>query len=852
MEEIARGCVGSAFAVSSGLRQEASTVIGRVRIVWAFAVLAAALAADLAAQPGGDARPGREKGDTLLPNGWRIAPAGKHLPVGDLPLAMVQSPDGRYLIIENNGYAKPLLTVVDLKTFLVVQRVPMDSAWLGLAWHPDGRRLYASGSASNAIHELLWAQGRLKPGATISLGPKEAGKFVGGLSVSPDGKRVYAVNPLGQTLSAVDLESRSVLRTVPLEAEPYTCLVSKDGRSLYVSLWGGSRISIFDSSTLEKIGEIATGEHPSAIVESPDGGRLFVACANTNAVWILGFAERRAEETVSVSLSPKAPPGSTPNAVAISADGGRLLVANADNNTVAAVDVSKRGHSRVEGFVPTGWYPTGAAFDRDDSRIFVLSGKGLASQANPRGPQPGSTNDSQYIAALLTGSLSVLAAPTPSALAEYTRTVYRLNPDRDATRPSPPSASKGSPIPPKVGGKSPIRHVFYIVRENRTYDQILGDVAAGNGDPNLCLFGEEVTPNAHAIARQFVLLDNFYVDAEVSFDGHSFSTAAYATDATEKLWPQYYGRQDGKYLSEGGGPNRNPYGNITAPSAGYIWDACRRADVSVRSYGEFAVPHEENDEDRAGEPPYVGSVPGLSGFVCPDYPPYDLSIPDAKRVDVWLREFRQFEADGKLPRLSILRLGNDHTAGTRPGYPTPRAMIAENDAALGRILEAISKSQYWKESAVFVLEDDAQNGPDHVDAHRSVALVASPWTKRGAVDSTLYTTSGMLRTIELILGLPPMSQYDAAATPMYRAFTNTPDSRPFAALPARIPLDEKNDPAAYGAEASLRMDISEADRVPDQELNEILWRSVRGADAPVPPAVRAGFVRPLPDDDGDD
>jgi hypothetical protein len=245
-------------------------------------------------------------------------------------------------------------------------------------------------------------------------------------------------------------------------------------------------------------------------------------------------------------------------------------------------------------------------------------------------------------------------------------------------------------------------------------------------------------------------------------------------------------------------------------------------------------------------------VPGLSGFVCPDYPPYDLSIPDGKRVDVWLREFRDFEANGKLPRLSILRLPNDHTAGTRPGSPTPRAMIAENDAALGRILDAISKSHYWKESAIFVLEDDAQNGPDHVDAHRSVALVASPWTKRGVVDSTLYTTSGVLRTIELILGLPPMSQYDAAATPMHRAFANAPDLRPYTALPARIPLDEKNDPAAYGAAASMQMDMSEADRVPDQEMNEILWRSVRGADAPVPPAVRAGFVRPIPDGDDDD
>jgi YVTN family beta-propeller protein len=797
-------------------------------------------------------RPGRGKTDTLLPNGWRIAPAGKHLQVGDLPLSLVQSPDGRYAVVENNGYAKPTLTVVDLKRFVVLDRVPLDSAWLGLAWHPDGKRLYASAGSANAVYELSWRPGAMKVEATIPLGDRVKGTFTGGLAIHPDGRRLYAVNPLGQSLAVLDLESRRVLKTVSLPAEPYTCLVSRDGKTLFVSSWGGARVLLFDPETLESRGEVATGEHPSAMAESPDGARIFVACANTNAVWVVDAASRKADEQIGTSLFPQAPPGSTPNSVALSADGRMLLVANADNNTVSVVDVSRPGRSAPLGTIPTGWYPTSATFSVDGKRILVLSGKGLTSQANPRAPQPGDPGDSEYVAALLTGTLSVVDVPDTKTLSAYTQTAHRLSAYTDAKRLAPEAAPRDSAIPARVGATSPIKHVFYVVRENRTYDQILGDVAAGNGDATLCLFGENVTPNAHALAGEFVLFDNFYVDAEVSADGHAFSTAAYAADSIEKLWPQYYGRHDGKFLTEGGGPDRNAYGNITAPAQGYIWDHAKRAGVSVRSYGEFAVPQTEAAEDHPGPGPYRGSVPGLLGNVAPDYPPWDLSIPDGRRVDAWLAEFRRFEQDGKLPQLSIIRLGNDHTSGTKAGMPTPMAMIAENDAALGRIVEAISKSRYWKDSALFVLEDDAQDGPDHVDAHRSVAFVASPYARRGAVDSTLYTTSAMLRTIELILGIAPMSQYDAAARPMYAAFRATPDARPFTAIPPRVSIDEKNDAQEWGAEASAAMDFGEADRAPDRQLNEIIWKSVRGPGSPMPPSVRAAFVRPLERDEDEE
>ncbi len=840
---------------------------------WLFALLAGALLLTsgaslltlLQAQRGPDAPqwPGPAgDGVVLLPNGWRIAPAGRHLAVGDLPLAMVPSPDGRSVIVTNNGWSSPSLTIVDQQRMYVRARVPLNHAWLGLVWHPDGNRLYSSGAGFNTVKELTYANGRLKETAEIALAappdrPRggfsnpRGHQFIGGLAVTPDGRHLFAVHVFGEALSVVDTAARKVLRRVELPAEPYTCVVSPDGKLLYVSLWGGAKVLVFDTDSLERVGEIAVGEHPNAMVFSKDARRLFVACANTNAVWAIDLASRSAKEQISMSLYSNAPAGSTPNGLRLSPDGETLLVANADNNTVAVVDVATPGASNVDGFIPTGWYPTDVMFSGDGKRLFILSGKGLTSQSNPRGPEPGSEGaPGQYIAQLLQGSLSVVAMPDRATLEAYTKRVYGLTRYTDDTRLAPSGAPAASSIPRKVGEPSPIKHVFYVIRENRTYDQVLGDMERGNGDPTLCILGEEVTPNAHAIARDFVLFDNFYVDAEVSYDGHAWSTGAYATDFVEKIWPTNYGGRGAIYLSEGGGKMRNAYGNVTAPAQGYIWDACKRAGVSVRSYGEFAERiRTEGSESDAAKGGMRATVPGLAGLVHPEYPPFDLDIPDGTRVDIWLKEFREFEKNGRLPGLSIIRIGGDHTLGTRPGAPTPRAMVAENDLALGRVVEAISTSPYWKESAIFVLEDDAQNGPDHVDAHRSVALVISPFAKRGVVDSTLYTTSSVLRTMELILGVPPMTQYDAAAAPMYNAFQATPNPAPFRKIDPRVPIDERNEKTAYGAEASLRMNLEVADVAPELELNEIIWKSIRGASSPMPPPVRSAFIRSIGDDD---
>ena len=812
-------------------------------------------------------RPGAIGGGvTLLPNGWKIVPAGRHVTVGHLPLAMVESPDGRSLMVATNGYDKPAISVVDPDHLYVRASLLLDHAWLGLAWHPDGTRLYVSGAANGTIHELRWNEGQLTRSVDLVIGrPFEPAiqwddtmnptsrNLIGGLAVSPDGRRLFAVDVLGQTFSAVDLASGRVVRTVQLPAEPYTCVVSPDGSTLFVSVWGAAGVMMFDTWSLDPIGEIATGEHPNAMAITRDGKRLFVACANTNAVWVIDVPSRRAVEQISVAMSPSAPPGSTPNHVSLSPGDRRLLVANADNNVVAVVDVSKPGASSVEGFIPTGWYPTAAMYARDGRQLFVLSGKGLTSSPNPRFVDAHTTvpgGESQFVGAMLTGTLSALPNPDREALETLTRMARTVTAYSDEHRLAPAGAPAASPIPKRVGDPSPIKHVFYVIRENRTYDQVFGDLDRGNGDPTLTIFGESITPNAHALAREFGVIDNFYVDAEVSYDGHEFSMAAYATDVVQKFWPANYARRGTPFLGEGQGGKRNKYGDLAAPANGYLWDACIRQNLTVRSYGEFAHWADGTREDRlAGKLKAVASVPGLEGRINPDYAPWELEIPDNRRVDVWLKEFTTHDARGEVPALSILRLGGDHTLGTRAGRPTPRAMVAENDLALGRVVEAISKSRVWNESAIFVVEDDAQNGPDHVDAHRSIAIVISPFSRRRVVDSTMYTTSGVLRTIELILGLPPMSQYDAAATAMYNAFQATPVATPFVHIAPRVPIDEKNLPTAWGAEASLHMDFSEPDRTPERELTEIIWRSVRGPAAEVPPPVRSGFVRRADADD---
>ena len=422
--------------------------------------------------------------------------------------------------------------------------------------------------------------------------------------------------------------------------------------------------------------------------------------------------------------------------------------------------------------------------------------------------------------------------PDEKTLAAYTEPVYKNCPYSDKLLTDAPHSEKTA-IPTKVGDPSPIKHVLYIIKENRTYDQVFGDLTRGNGDPSLVMFGRDVTPNHHKLAEDFVLLDNLYCNGHVSADGHPWSTMAYNTDYIARNWALTY--------SSRAGVDDDEKGDLSNAPSGYLWDACARAGLSYRSYGEYGRRVSQPDGTLRVE----GAVPGLVGHMCPDY---GISkVPgrrnrDTDNAETFIREFQEFEKTGTLPRFMVMSLGEDHTTGTRPGGFTPQACVASNDLALGRIVEAISHSKSWPETAIFVIEDDAQNGPDHVDAHRTVGLVISPYTKRKHLDSTQYSTVSMLRTIELILGLPPLSQYDAAARPMFASFTDKPDLTPYTHEPARIDLNAVNAPTAYGADRSLKMDFDEYDRIDDFELNEILWRAIKGKDAPVPPAVRRAIA----------
>lgn len=768
------------------------------------------------------------KAGYLLPNGWSLSPAGEQIEVGDLPLALLLHPDGKHLLVENNGYSTQSVDVIDLASRKVVSRAQAEMAWLGLGVSSDGNTVFAGGGMNNSILRFSYANGRIAASAPIAVGGRRVDIYPGGLCIA--GNILYVANNLSNDLYAVDVRTGTVLSKVPVGDHPYTSVVTSDGKTVFVSVWGAAQVAVVDAASMRVVERISTDDHPNAMVFAPDHSRLFVANANSNTISVIDLQTWKVRERISVALYPNSPAGSTTNALAVSPDGTRLFAANADNNDVAVINVADPRESRVLGFIPTGWYPTALALSGDGKILYVANGKGSRSFANRKGPQPhrDRTPDTEYIGQLMTGTVSVIPMPDNATLRRYTEQVYRNTPF-SSKRLLTVSSPIVSVIPTRVGARSPIQYVIYIIKENRTYDQVFGDMAEGNGDGSLTLFGEEITPNQHALAREFVLLDNLYANAEVSADGHNWSMGAYATDYVEKTWPSQYSGRRRVYDYEGGTP-------IAAPSAGYIWDACKRAGISYRSYGEWVL------NGRGPKDAATARVPALEGHIDPQYRGFDLNYSDLDRAQRFVSELRRFEQEGAMPRFQVVRLGNDHTQGTRADALTPRAYVAQNDRAFGLIVEAISHSKFWSATAIFVVEDDAQNGPDHVDAHRTVAFAISPYVRRKSVDSTMYSTTSILRTIELILGLPPMSQYDAAATPMFHSFGTRPDLTPFTALPARVSLTEKNPPGAPGAMRSLEMNFEDADAAPDMEFNEIIWKAIRGSDSAMPAPVRSVFT----------
>lgn len=779
-----------------------------------------------------------------LPTGRTLDPAGISWRAGSMPLAMAMSPDGRKLVLLLNGYREQGVQVIDRFTGKTVQTLVQPAAFLGLAFSPDGRTLFASGGDRDVVYRYAWSQGGASLADSLPLALKSGPhgtRYPAGLAPSPEGRMLYVAENLADSLAVIDLASGRVVQHLATERWPYGVAVARDG-TVYVSAWGGSTVSVFTPGAgglLQAGPRIRVGRHPSALLLNADGSRLFVASASTDRVAVVDTRQRR---LLTELLDP--PPGgpgegSTPSALALSADGTRLYVVESDNNAIALVDLSPAtsgvagatGHDVIAGRVPTEWYPTAVAV-RGDSLI-ALTGKGRGTGPNRDGPGPQRFRNSpgfdpaQYTLGQTSGTLntSLLARARSADLDALTGRVARAN--RWGER------SDVTPLPP-------FEHVIYIIKENRTYDQLFGDLPNADGDTALTFFPRAVTPNHHAMAERFGIFDRFFVNAEVSPDGHNWSMAAYTTDYLQKTVPQNYSSPSRGRSYDWEGTNRGALplddDDVAEPANGYLWNLAQRAGITFRNYGEFVIP--VSADDRSGLPRgYAGNKPFLRTHTNPAFPSFDLEIPDQKRADIWLADLAGFSARGEMPRLQIIRLPNDHTSAGTAGAPSPRAQVADNDLALGRMVEGLSKSPFWKNSVVFVLEDDAQNGADHVDSHRSPMLIISAWNRPGVYHRFANTTD-VLATIERILRIGSLSQFDHFGRPVTELFTTTPDTRPYSPLKPDVDLGERNPSTGRDARESAGIDLRLEDTADEELFNRILWRMLKGVTTPYPGARR--------------
>ena len=770
-----------------------------------------------------------------LPNGWYLSPAGKSLPLGDLPLNMAVSKSKKLMAVTNNGQGKQSLQLIDLINDKVADNISIEKSWLGIVFSPDEKYLYASGGNDNWILQYAILNQKLKLVDSIKLGDKWPRKISpSGMCIDEVSQKLYVVTKDDSALYTINLKTKKVVQKTYLAAEGYTCVVAPNKKELYISCWGNKNITVFSTVSNEIVKEIQVGVHPNDFCITKNGKLLYVANAEDNTVSVVDLTTYKEVEVLNTALYPNAPAGSTTNGVALSEDEKTLYIANADNNYLAVYDVSKKLESRSKGFIPVGWYPT--SVKTIHGKIYVTNGKGFSSFANPFGPDPykrgaqmayqqgliKSVEDEQYIGSLMQGTLSIINTPSEKQMGLYSAAVYENTPyTKESEQKS--YAETGSVIPQKIGQPSPIKHVFYIVKENRTYDQVLGDIKEGNGDSSLALFGEKFTPNQHALAKEFVLLDNFYVNGEVSADGHNWTLGGYANDYLEKNWVTSYGGRGGNYDAEG---TREMANNKN----GFIWDFAKRAGVSYRTYGEFADDYKPN-------------LPVLKNHYCTYFTSWDQRVRDTTRVGQWKRDFDSLLAINAVPQLNTLRLINDHTEGMRLGRPSPYAHVADNDLAVGMFVEYLSKSPIWNQSVVIILEDDAQNGPDHVDAHRSPVYIAGGFVKKGFIDHSLYSTSSVLKTIELILGMQPMSQYDAAANTLWKCFDKIAGHPGFVAKPNQWDLNEKNTAQTAMQRKSETFNFKKEDSINDHDFNEVLWKGLKGDQAIVPSPKRAAFLK---------
>jgi YVTN family beta-propeller protein len=776
-----------------------------------------------------------------LPTGVHLDPAAPLAPIWSMALTMRAAPEGDRVVVSSSGYNTQGLQVLDASSGQVLQAIPQRSAFVGLAFSPDGRSLYASGGDGDVVYRYDWAAGKATLRDSMRLDDKRVThgyRYPAGLAVSPDGTMLYVAEDLSDSLAVIDLARGAVVQRLAAGRYPYDVAAAPNGR-VYVSAWGGYEVSVYEpaSNGLRFRETVRAARHPSSMQLNADGTRLYVASGSTDHVAVI---DTRRDRVISRLLDP--PPagpgeGSTPDGLALSADGTRLFVAEADANAVAVFDLSAAtsnvatatGDDRLSGRIPTGWYPTSLVTHGSD--LLIATGKGMGTRANPQGPQPilpasatEAADRNRTLAQLVGGFMRVpLAQTSGPAVADLTRRVTVANGWDDSTA--------------RAHRYPPFTHVIYVIKENRTYDQVFGDLRQADGDTALEFFPRPVSPNHHALAERFGIFGRFFVNAEVSPDGHNWSTAAYATDYLEKTVPSNYSGRGRSYDYEGTngggfGMKSVPDDDAAEPANGYLWNLAEQKGITFRNYGEFVVPSGADPDDPlpAG---YRGNKPFLYAHTNPDYPGFDLSIKDQKRADVWLAEFQGYVARGSLPTLEIIRLPNDHTSGARAGMPTPRAAFADNDLALGRMVDALSHSPFWKNTVMFVLEDDAQNGPDHVDSHRSPMLVISAWN-RGGVMHRFANTTDVLRTMEEILGLSSMSQFDYFGRPLREIWSSTPDLTPYTALTPAISLDERNPGGTRNARDSEGLDLHVEDVANEELFNRVLWRAIKGDAVPYP------------------
>jgi DNA-binding beta-propeller fold protein YncE len=748
-------------------------------------------------------------------------PSEHRIAGGDIPLNLLEV-EGRWVISTNSGWKNSYLQIFDEQEHKVSSRMDLPSAWYGLAYDAE-RKLLVASSAESSIYTIAFDHGVFGKRQELQL---RNCSLPAGISIGADGTAWVACNQ-NETLLRVDYLSGKILRSVRIGAFPYAIIRLPDGK-LAVSLWGQSAVAIVNGETLETLARVAVGSHPNDMLFLPKAQHLLVACSDSDDVSIIDVKKQAEVRRFHLDIPGVAVGGAQPVALAADGASGDIYAALAAVNSVAVFHVGfgKQIEYSYKKMFGVGTYPTALFFSKRSQLLLIADGRNAVT--GPTGPPGATATDHPRIGSLIGGAIE---AYTAAQIRDVKTTTLRQQIYESGA--AAPATAKERVAHFSVGTqkRGPIEHVFYILKENRTYDQMLGDMPEGNGDARLVLFGEDVTPNHHKLARDFVLYDNFFVDGDVSADGHFWSMAATATDYVARLWTTVYSDHSGSAFDDPYDGDEEHDHPIAVPASGFLWDRAKKLGISYRDYGEWGVP------DKKDKKKNVMYLAGLKGHFDPYYRDEIGDVTDQQRVDEWEKEFHEFEANGNLPQLNILHLPNDHTMGTRPGYPTPRAMVADNDLALGRIVETISHSKYWPHSAIFVLEDDAQSGPDHVDAHRSVMLTISPYTHHHTVEHTHFETASAVKAIEQVLGMKSLTYFDDRALSVLADFDPQPEMSAYTAIKPEISLNEMNAPDAPGAQQSARWDFTHPDRAPEAELNRVIWQSVRGRDSEPPAPV---------------